>query len=310
MTALLVGSLDEDEYAAWRAHLMQALPDEAIVSALEPHDPDSIGIAFVANPPHGTLTPYRNLRFIQSLWAGVDRLLGDAFLPDVPVARLVDPDLTQAMVEAVVAHVTALHRQTYAYARQQGRREWKPREQPLARDRHIGILGLGELGATAARTLASLSFPVSGWSRSPRAVASVECFSGDAGIETFLARADILVNLLPLTPDTTGILDGKLFARLPRGASLVNVARGAHLVEGDLIAALDASQIDHAILDVFREEPLSPDHPFWSHPHISVFPHVAAYSAPESAARIAAANILAFREGRAVTGLVDRARGY
>lgn len=310
MTALLVGALDADEYAAWRAHLTQALPDERIVLAGEPHDPDAVDAAFVANPPHGALAQYPNLRFIQSLWAGVDRLLGDPALPDVPVARLVDPDLTQAMVEAVVAHVMALHRQTYAYARQQERCEWKQLDQPLARDRRIGILGLGELGAAVARALAALSFPVAGWSRSPRAVPSVQCLSGRDGIEALLARSDILVNLLPLTPDTTGILDARLLARLPNGASLVNVARGAHLVENDLLAALDGGRIDHAILDVFGEEPLPPAHPFWSHPRISVFPHVAAYSAPESAARIAAANVSAFREGRPVTGLVDRVRGY
>ena len=310
LTSLLVGSLDGGEYAAWHAHLTQALPDERIVLAGEPHDPAAIDIAFVANPPHGALAHYPALRFIQSLWAGVDRLLGDPSLPDVPVARLVDPDLTQAMVESVVAHVTALHRQTYAYARRQAQREWKPLDQPLARNRRVAILGLGELGAAVAGVLAGLSFPVSGWSRSPRRVEGVECLSGDHGIETLLARADILVNLLPLTPDTTSILDRDLFARLPKGAGLVNVARGAHLVEGDLLAALDEDRIGHAILDVFHEEPLPPDHPFWSHPRISVFPHVAAYSAPESAARIAAANVLAFRQGRPMTGLVDRTRGY
>lgn len=310
MTSLLAGSLDTDEYTAWRAHLLRALPDERIVLAGELHDPAAIDIAFVANPSHGTLAHYPKLRFIQSLWAGVDRLLGDPSLPDVPVARLVDPDLTQAMVEGVVAHVMALHRQTYAYALQQAQREWKPLDQPLARERRVVILGLGELGAAAARMLASLSFPVSGWSRSPRQVEGVECLSGDHGIETLLTRADILVDLLPLTPDTTGILDRDLFARLPKHAGLVNVARGAHLIEGDLLAALDENRIDHAILDVFHEEPLPPDHPFWSHPRVSVFPHVAAYSAPESAARIAAANVLAFRQGRPVTGLVNRVRGY
>lgn len=310
MTILLVGTLDGDEYAAWRAHLSRALPDERIVLAGEPHDPAGIDIALVANPPYGALAPYPNLSFIQSLWAGVDRLLGDPSLPNVPVARLVDPDLTQAMVEAVVAHVTALHRQTYSYARQQAQRDWKPRDQPLARERRVAILGLGELGAAVARVLASLSFPVSGWSRSPRQIEGVECLSGDHGIEALLSRANILVNLLPLTPDTTGILDRDLFARLPKGAGLVNVARGAHLVEDDLLAALDEGRIDHAILDVFREEPLPRDHPFWPHPRVSVFPHVAAYSAPESAARIAAANVLAFRQGLPVTGRVDRARGY
>lgn len=311
MSALLIGSLDEAEYAAWRAHLTRALPaGESLVLADGPHDRDAVEIAFVANPPHGTLAHYRNLRFVQSLWAGVDRLLSDPALPDVPIARLVDPDLTQAMVETVVAHVTALHRQAPAYARQQARREWKQRAQPLARECRVGILGFGELGAAAARALAALSFPVSGWSRSPRSVDGVACLSGDQGIEHLLAQADILVNLLPLTPETTGFLDRDLFAHLPQGARLVNVARGAHLVEDDLLAALDAGQLEHAILDVFHEEPLPSDHPFWTHERINVFPHVAAYSAPESAARIAAGNVAAFRAGQPVAGLVDRERGY
>ena len=311
VTVLLAGSLDAAEYAEWREHLVRALPaDERLVMAGEAHDPAGIDVAFVANPPRGTLASYGDLRFVQSLWAGVDRLLGDPSLPDIPIARLVDPDLTQAMVEAVVAHVLALHRQAPAYGRLQARREWRQLAQPLARTRRVGILGLGELGAAVARALSSLSFQVSGWSRSPRTVEGVECLSGDHGVEMLLARANILVNLLPLTADTDSILDRALFDRLPDGASLVNVARGAHLVEDDLLAALDASRIDHAILDVFREEPLPQDHPFWTHERISVFPHVAAWSAPESAARIAAANVLAFREGRPVSGLVDRARGY
>lgn len=311
MSLLLLGALDAHEYANWRAHLAKHLSlAETLVSGDAPHDADAIDIALVANPPAGALARYGNLRFIQSLWAGVDRLLSDPALPKVPVARLIDPDLTQAMIEGVVAHVLALHRQAPAYARQQVSREWVQRDQPLARERKVAILGLGELGAAVAQALASLGFDTCGWSRRARIVPGIESYAGAAGLDALLQKADILVNLLPLTPETTGLIDRSFLARLPRGASLVNVARGAHVVDADLLAALDAGHVDHATLDVFRDEPLPQGHRFWSHPRVTITPHVAAYSAPASAARLAAANVAAFRQGLPVKGLVDSSRGY
>ena len=309
---LLLGSLDAADYAAWRSHLVAQLPaDETLVMPDDAFDADAIQIALVANPPPGGLTRYRNLRFVQSLWAGVEKLLADPTLPpNVTIARLVDPDLAQAMVEGVTAHVLALHRQAPVYAKAQFRREWTQLTQPLARDRRVGLLGLGELGRACAQALAAIGFDVAGWSVRPREIAGVRCFHGDDGKQALLARTDILVNLLPLTPQTQGILDNALFAQLPRGASIVNVARGAHLIEDDLLAALGTGQLDHAILDVFRSEPLPNDHPFWRHPGISVFPHVAAYSSPESAAAIAAANVRAFRAGAPLVGRVSRTNGY
>jgi glyoxylate/hydroxypyruvate reductase A len=214
------------------------------------------------------------------------------------------------MVECVLASVMLLHRQFPAYGRQQARAEWRQRAQPLAPQRRIGVLGLGELGSAAARTLAGLGFPVSGWSRTPREVAGVRCHSGAEGMERLLEGAEILVNLLPLTPDTAGVLDRRLFGRLPRGAGVVNLARGRHLVEGDLLAALESGQVDHAVLDVFAQEPLPPEHPFWRHPRVTVLPHVAAYSEPSTAARIAAENVARFRAGQAPTALIDPGRGY
>lgn len=312
MTVLLLGSFDARDYSRWADHLKVHLPSgEHLVLATEMHDPAQVDIALVANPPQGQLRRYRGLRFIQSLWAGVDRLLSDPDFPaSVPLARLVDPDLVQAMVECAVAHVAGLHRQTAAYAAQQARHEWRQLPQPLARERIVGVLGLGELGTATASALAALGFDVCGWSRSPRAIERVRCETGEEGLRRLCSSADILVNLLPLTPETTGIFDRDFFAQTKRGASFVNLARGAHLVEAALLAALKDGQIDRAILDVFRQEPLPRDHPFWTHPRVAVFPHVAAYSAPESAARIIARNVRAFRAGTPLSGLVEKARGY
>jgi glyoxylate/hydroxypyruvate reductase len=311
MSILLVGALSPEEYGEWRHHLTLYLPpDEVLVLGTEAYDPDAVKIALVANPEPGLLARHPNLVFIQSLWAGVDRLLSDPLLPLVPVARLLDPGLTQSMVECVLATVLTLHRQMPAYARQQAQGVWRQLAQPLAVSRRVGVLGLGQLGRAAGLALAAIGFSVSGWSRTAHTVAGVTCFSGPDGLARLLERTDILVNLLPLTPDTMGILGRETFARLPRGAAVVNLARGGHLAEQDLLDALAGGALDHAILDVFAEEPLPSDHPFWRHPKITVFPHVAAYSEPGTAARIAAENVAAFQAGHPVRGTVDRYTGY
>jgi glyoxylate/hydroxypyruvate reductase A len=311
MAILLTGSLSTDEYDLWRAHLRTHLPPpDRLILAGEPYDPADIDIALVANPQVGEMARHPELKFIQSLWAGVDRLLSDPSLPNVPIARLVDPTLTQAMVECVVASVFSLHRQFPAYARQQAERQWRDLPQPLANQRAVGILGLGQLGRACARALASFGFEVSAWSRAARTLEGVTCLNGPDGLSSLLGSSAILVNLLPLTPETQGILDASTFAVLPVGAALVNVGRGRHLVEDDLLTALASGQLSHAILDVFAQEPLPADHPFWRHPRISVLPHVAAATDPATAARIAADNVRAFREGRPLSALVDRRRGY
>jgi glyoxylate/hydroxypyruvate reductase A len=311
MSILLVGALSPEEYAEWRHHLALHLPDEALVLGIEAYDRHAVEIALVANPEPGLLARHPNLAFIQSLWAGVDRLLSDPLLPSgVPVARLVDPNLTQSMVECVLATVLVLHRQMPAYARQQARGLWRQLPQPVAAMRRVGLLGLGQLGRAAGLALAAIGFSVCGWSRNTHEVAGVTCLSGADGLPWLLERTDILVNLLPLTRDTEGILGRETFAHLPPGAAVVNLARGGHLVEQDLLDALAEGMLGHAILDVFREEPLPSAHPFWRHPKITVFPHVAAYSEPGTAAGIAAENVAAFRAGRPLRATVDRHAGY
>jgi glyoxylate/hydroxypyruvate reductase A len=312
MSILLIGDLTRSEYELWRGRLKACLPaGEQLVLPHEDYLSGDVDIALVANPPAGTLSQLPSLKFIQSLWAGVDRLLSDPALPrEVPIARLVDPNLTQAMVECVVAHVLFLHRQTARYQRQQSSAEWRQLPQPSAMQRRVCVLGLGQLGRAAARAVASLGFSVVGWGATPRMVTGIKALHGAERLNSMLRDAEILVNLLPLTPQTAGILSKELFDALPHGASIINVARGGHLVEEDLLAALAAGQISHAILDVFQTEPLPPHHPFWTRPQVSIFPHVAAATDPDSAAQVAAQNIAAFRAGRTPVSLVDRVKGY
>jgi len=313
MSIVLIGDLTEAAYASWGQYLSSQLPpDETLVLAPRCQDKSAVDIALAANPPRGELATYPNLRFVQSLWAGVDRLLADPALPqDIPVARLIDPTMSQTMVEAAIATTLFIHRQFPAYLKQQQTRHWRQLPQPVAARRTVAVLGFGQMGAPVARALAALGFSIRAWGQQPRdGTAPIDYVWGPPGLRATLANAQILLNLLPLTTTTTGILNNQLFEQLPRGAALINLGRGKHLQEADLLAALDAGRLSHAVLDVFAQEPLPADHPFWSHPRITVLPHVAATTDPASAASIAAQNVAAFRAGRPLSGLVSRSRGY
>jgi glyoxylate/hydroxypyruvate reductase A len=310
---MLTGELSPREYELWRIALRAHLPpgEALVLGGAACADESAVEVALVANPPRGELAKYPNLRFIQSLWAGVDRLLGDPTLPEnIPIARLVDPSMAQSMVESVVAATLFVHRQFPAYLRQQQQAQWHQLPQTMASRCNVTILGYGQMGRPAASALAALGFPVAAWGQHERNERTVDYASGPAGLQQLLRNTRILVNLLPLTRSTAGILNARLFEQLPRGAALINLGRGRHLNEEDLLAALRAQRLEHAVLDVFREEPLPPDHPFWSHPHVTVLPHVAASTDPESAAPVVVRNIAAFRAGEPVTGLVTRALGY
>jgi glyoxylate/hydroxypyruvate reductase A len=312
VSIVLIGDLSAREYEIWHAALRAHLPPrEELVLARQCTDKSAVDVALAANPPRGELAQYPNLRFIQSLWAGVDRLLSDPALPDsVPIARLVDPAMSQAMLESVVAATLFVHRQFPAYLRQQQQSRWHPLSQKIAPHCKVGILGYGAMGRPAADALAGLGFRVSAWGQHARADVAVDYSWGATGLARALTDTWILINLLPLTSSTVGILNTRLFAQLPQGASIINLGRGAHLNEEDLLAALQTQRLAHAVLDVFRQEPLAADHPFWTHPQITVLPHVAATTDPESAAPIAARNIAAFRAGRQLTGVVSRGLGY
>jgi glyoxylate/hydroxypyruvate reductase A len=312
MSIVLIGDLSPAAYETWRVQLSAHLPaGETLALATQVTEKSRIEVALAANPRRGELATFPNLRFVQSLWAGVDGLLGDPALPcGITLARLVDPAMAQSMTEGAIAAVLYLHRQFPAYLQQQVTHTWRQLPQPVAAHRRIGVLGFGKMGEPVARGLAALGFTVSAWGLSPRAEASVDYSWGAAGLERLLAKTQILVNLLPLTAATTGILNAELFERLPPGAALVNLGRGGHLNDEDLLAALQTRHLGHAVLDVFHNEPLPASHPFWSHPHVTVLPHVAASTDPESAAPIAMQNVTAFRAGRPLTGVVSRSRGY
>ncbi|WP_425256653.1 2-hydroxyacid dehydrogenase [Rubrivivax sp. RP6-9] len=292
MQVLLAGEIDAD----WRQALAAALPEATWVDdAAGAAEADA---AIVANPPPGALAHAPRLRLIQSLWAGVDRLLDDTTLPaGVPVVRMVDPVMNRTMAETVLWAVLSLHRGFFTYARQQRLGLWRQHALRHADAVPVLVLGQGEMGRTAAAVLQAQGYRVSGWRRG-------------VALAPLLATHEIVVNLLPLTPATRGLLDAAFFAALPRGASLVNLGRGPHVVDADLLAALDSGQLAHAVLDVFHQEPLPPEHRFWTHDGVTLLPHVAAATSAHSASAIAAANLRALRDGRPIAHLVDRARGY
>lgn len=311
MTILLATDFDTAELRLWRELLQAALPDERFVDDRRTVDDAAIDIAIVANPPPGALRGLANLRLIQSLWAGVDKLLADPTVPSgVPIARMVDPAMNAAMAETALWAVLSLHRGFYTYAAQQRARRWQPLAQRRADDIAVTVLGLGQMGRTVALRLIALGYRVSGWSTRPTALATVDTHAGDDALLPLLARTDIVVNLLPLTPATRGLLCARTFDALPRGASLVNLARGAHVVDEDLLAALDSGHLRHAVLDVFATEPLPANHRYWLHPNVTVLPHAAAQTDARSAAAVAAANVRRLRAGEAPQNRVDRARGY
>ncbi len=301
----------DGDAAGWVAALKSDMPELDIRVWPDIGDPDEVAFALVWGELAGELRRLGRLEIIFSLGAGVEHLLGCPDLPSgVPIVRLVDPALRVGMVEFVLMRVLHYHRRMPEYAAQQRRHEWREMAQTLPGERRVGVMGLGELGGAVAEALIGLGFDVAGWTRTRRAMAHVACFHGPDELHRFLDRSDILVCLLPLTQETENILNAELFATLPKGACIINVARGGHLVDDDLIAALDAGHLDGANLDVFRTEPLAPDHPFWTHGKITVTPHISAWSLPRTAAKTVCDNIRRHLAGEKLLHVVDRERGY
>jgi glyoxylate/hydroxypyruvate reductase A len=308
--ALLFYSNADDPHA-WRAALTRRLPDLDLRIWPEVGDPNDIDAALVWNLPKGELLKYPNLKAILSLGAGVNHILDDPQLPPgIPVARIVDPGLTAGMVEYALLATLRYHRNFDAYEQFQRQRRWSPLPIPVTERRRVGVMGLGEIGGACARALAGLGFPVAGWSRSARTLADIENYAGAANLPAFLGRTDILVIVLPLTAETRGILNRDTLNAMPRGAYIINIARGAHIVDQDLIAALDSGQIAGATLDVFQQEPLPPDHPFWAHPKVTVTPHVASVTNPETASDGVIENLKRLSAGKPLLHVVDRSAGY
>ena len=294
----------------WIPGLSKRLPQDKFFTP-DAFDPASIDVALVARPQEGLAAKLANVKLIQSLWMGVDGLLADTTFPrDKPLARMIDPGMVAAMTESVVAHVLDYHKHHYLYRAYKAEKKWHRLPQYMTADRTIGILGLGELGTAVAGRLLPLGFNVAGWKRRPGQIAAIECYSGSLGMGEMLARSNAVVCLLPLTAETRGVLNAAAFTRMPKGSCVINVARGAHVVEKDLLAALDSGHLAHAYLDVFDTEPLPADSPLWAHPNVSITPHTAALTEPRTAMARIVENIELIRTGKMPLNLVDFGAGY
>jgi glyoxylate/hydroxypyruvate reductase A len=308
MTILYAGEPGKAE--AWLSAI-QAL-DPAIRFRTWPDwgDPDDIDFIIVSGHIPGDISIFRNAKAIQSTWAGVNHLLREKLPEGVPIARMVDRGLSANMVEYLVYHTLDALRDGRRLRRAQAERNWIELGAKPARDFPVGILGLGALGRDTAEKLVNIGFPVRGWSRTPKSLPNVRSFAGSGQLKDFLSDLKLLICLLPLTDETQGILNAALFAALPDGAVLVNAARGGHLDEADLLAALDSGKLDYAVLDVFREEPLPPDHVFWRRGDIVITPHVAAITRAGTGAADILENYRRALAGEALLNPVDPARGY
>ncbi|MDX2204642.1 MAG: glyoxylate/hydroxypyruvate reductase A [Hyphomicrobiaceae bacterium] len=299
-------------------HAREAAPDLDVRVAPEIGNPAEVEAALVWLPPQGLLASLPNLKLIVSVGAGVDAILADPTLPDVPLTRFVDPDLTGRMAEYITLQVLYHHRRMTEYRKLQETRTWTYIPEPAAHEVRVGIMGLGVLGAASAKVLKALGYQVRAWSRTPKAQDGVVCFAGNGQLDDFLADTDILAVILPLTPETRGILNRGLFRRLSRngrtpllpGPVLINAGRGGLQIDADILAVLEAGELYAASLDVFETEPLPAESPFWSHPRVVVTPHNAAESAPAAIARYAVRQIDLLRSGKPLENVVDRARGY
>ncbi|BEO46682.1 MULTISPECIES: glyoxylate/hydroxypyruvate reductase GhrA [unclassified Serratia (in: enterobacteria)] len=299
----------------WLAGIKQRLP-QAEIREWQRGDERPADYALVWRPPHEMLANRRDLKAVFALGAGVDAILDQerkhpGTLPaGVPLLRLEDTGMAQQMQEYALSYVLRYFRRFDEYQALQQRQEWQPLDPHSLDDFTIGILGAGVLGQSVARKLTEFGFRVRCWSRSAKQIDGVQSFAGEAQRAAFLDGVNLLINLLPNTPETIGILNRELFAQLSAGAYLINIARGAHLVEADLLAALEQGQLAAATLDVFAREPLPQDHPFWRHPRVTITPHIAAITLPQQAMDQIAANIRALEAGHAPAGVVDRQRGY
>jgi glyoxylate/hydroxypyruvate reductase A len=296
--------------AQWQLLMAQKASDLPVFLWPETGDPLAVRYVAVWVPPDDMLKQFPNVEIVFSVGAGVDQFDISCLPAHIPLVRMLEPGIAEGMVEYVTLAVLALHRNLIDYIADKAARHWSPIQLVPAASRRVGILGLGQLGEAAFRELASFGFAMSGWSRSPRIIDGVTCHTGQAALPEFLARCDILVCLLPLTADTHSILDARLFAMLPHGAALVNAGRGRHLVQDDLLVALESGRLSAAVLDVTDPEPLPGSHPLWQHPRLLITPHVASMTRPETAVDFLLETIRRHKSGLPLDGLVDRGRGY
>lgn len=307
-----VAQLSTQDKQAWLDSLNAALPGHQVLplELLTSDQCAAAEVAIVANPNVADLAQLSSLQWVQSLWAGVERLLFETQGASFAIVRMADPQLAETMAEAVLAWTLYLHRDMPRYRAQQAARIWQQHPLPLPSQRKIGLLGLGNLGKVAAKRLVQQGFAVCGWSRSQSAIAGVTTFSGEQGLVQLLQQSNILVCLLPLTDQTHGLLNRKTLGLLPKGASLINFARGPIVDMEALICYLDRQHLSHAVLDVFDEEPLRSQSSLWSHPYITILPHISAPTNKQTASLIAAYNINRFLLSGEIPQSVDRHLGY
>jgi len=319
---VFIHTISAAEQKQWLTLFAELLRDEKILLANQLSDQQAakIELAIVANPAPEVLARFKNLVWIHSLWAGVDAITRyfntpsatdvEANTNSVKLVRLKDPQLAQTMAEAVLAWSLYLHRDMPAYAKQQQQKEWSQLPVALANDIHIGILGTGELGLSACAILLRHGYQVSCWSRTAKQVPGAAHYQGATGLPRLVEKVDILISLLPLTDATKGLLNQQVLSLLPKGASVINFSRGAIVNHQDLVQLLDSGHIKHAVLDVFEQEPLMPSSPLWSHPKITVLPHISAPTNIKTAAQVVAANIQQYRDSAEIPEAVDLERGY
>ncbi len=297
-----------EDYAQALPEALRAMGIDAVLVA-QASDPAAVDyIIYAPTSPLQDFTPFVNAKAVLSLWAGVERIVGNTTLTQ-PLCRMVDSGLTEGMVEWVVGHVLRHHLGMDRHIVNPGH-VWNPTCPPLARERAVTMLGLGALGTACAQALAALNFRVTGWSRTAKEVQGIRCEHGEAGLAAALRGAEIVVTLLPKTPDTEALLNAERLAMMPRGAVILNPGRGALIDDDALLEALDSGQIGHATLDVFRVEPLPQSHRFWTHPSVTVTPHIAADTRVEGSLAVLAENIRRGEAGLPWLHLVDRTRGY
>ena len=309
---VFIGQISDKEKTAWITCIQAQLTGVSIIAyeALSPEQKLNIEVAIVANPDPKQLTELPKLVWIQSLWAGVERLVSELPNTKFDIVRMEDPNLAETMAEAVVAWTFYLHRDMPKYLQQQRQKIWRELDLVELKDRRIGILGLGVLGSTSAKKLRLNGFNVTGWSRKLASIEGVQCFNGKDGLQKVLTQSDILVSLLPLTHETQHLLNDHNLRLLPQGASIINFSRGKVIDEKALLSHLESGHLNHAVLDVFKIEPLPVDNALWESPKVTILPHISAPTNTRTASKLVAKNLLNYFDTGEIPNAIDRTKGY
>lgn len=309
-----ISGLDSAEHEQWKAELNRASAPITLcnLSELSEQERKNVAVALVANPDPSELATLPNLVWVQSLWAGVEKLVSHTSALSIKLVRLVDQRLSETMAEAALAWTLYLHRDMPRYQKQQAQRQWRQHPVKLAKERSVAVLGMGALGKNTASKLSDAGFMVRGWSKNSKSDDALpfQCFSGEDGLQAVLQASEIVIVLLPLTRETSGLLNTQRLLHLPKGASIINFARGPIIDDEALLANLNSGQLGHAVLDVFATEPLPEDHPYWTHSGITVLPHIAAPTDKTSASKIVARNLADYFDNGIIPASISNTRGY